>query len=96
MNIFTARIHSQVFSICFQFNEIGRGQFWVDNIRFHKKLLFEEEDTVYTQGFLYLDDFDHSDVNLLGRKCGTYKKLPSVVHKTRELRSRTLVKKGVP
>lgn len=69
---------SNIFSIIFLFNEEGKGTFWIDDIRMHKKFWVGAEEEIYKKGFLLLDDFDHSDLNLLGRKTNTYKKLPSV------------------
>jgi len=69
---------SKVYSIVFHFNEVGRGAFYIDDIQFHAEHLFNLEDEIYKTGYLLLDDFDHSDLNLLGRKTNTYKKLPSV------------------
>lgn len=68
----------KVYSIIVHFNEIGKGAFWIDDIQFHTEHLFNLEDVIYKQGYLLLDDFDHNDMNLLGRKANTYKKLPSV------------------
>ncbi len=69
---------SQIYSIVFLCNELGRGEFWIDNIRFHTEYLANREEEIYNKGYLLLDNFDHSDLNLLGRKTNTYKKLPSV------------------
>lgn len=73
----------KVYSLVFMFNELGSGKFWVDQFRFHKTLLVDREAAIARRGFLLLDDFDHSDVNLFGRKAGTYKKLPSVCRASR-------------
>jgi hypothetical protein len=74
---------SRVFSLVFQFNEVGRGRFWVDDFRFHGTQQVDRERDIRERGHLLADDFDHSDVNLLGQKCGTYKKLPSVCRHSR-------------
>jgi len=41
-------------------------------------MLVGREFDIENQGYLLLDDFDHSLLNLLGRKTNAYKKLPSV------------------
>lgn len=69
---------SQVYSFVFNFNEEGRGIFWIDEITFHTELLVDRESDIEKQGYLLLDNFDHNDLNLLGRKTNAYKKLPSV------------------
>jgi len=74
---------SRIYSIVFQFNEMGRNEFWIDNIRFHTEHLVNREDAIYSQGYLLLDNFDHSSLNLLGRKANTYKKLPSICKASR-------------
>ena len=68
---------TKIFSLVFHFHEPGNGVFWVDGIRLSKFDLVSKDDTIKEQGYLLLDDFDHSDLNLLGRKTTTYKKLPS-------------------
>lgn len=73
---------SKVYSLVFHFNEAGCGTFWLDDLKFHKEELVNRESKIKEAGFLLLDNFDHAnEVNLLGRKTGTYKKLPSVVKK---------------
>jgi len=74
---------TRVYSIVFQYNEMGRGEFWIDDIKFHTEYLVNREDTIYNKGYLLLDNFDHSGLNLLGRKSNTYKKLPSVCKHSR-------------
>jgi len=74
---------SRVYSIVFQYNEIGRGEFWIDDLKFHTEHLVNREDNIYNKGYLLLDNFDHSGLNLLGRKSNTYKKLPSVCKHSR-------------
>jgi hypothetical protein len=69
---------SRVYSLVFQFNEASEGTFWVDDIRFHAETMVEREEEVKEKGYLLLDNFDHSYLNLLGRKTNAYKKLPSV------------------
>jgi len=69
---------SQVYSIVFAFNEPGQGSFYMDQLRFHKDMLVDRELDIENKGYLLLDDFDHSLLNLLGRKTNAYKKLPSV------------------
>ena len=69
---------SRAYSLVFHFNEEGRGTFWVDGLRFHTQPLSSGEDVILESGVLLLDDFDHSDLNLLGRKANAYKRLPSV------------------
>ena len=69
---------SRVYSIVFNFNEVGEGTFWIDGISFHTEVLTHPDEERESQGELLLDDFDHSDLNLLGRKTNAYKRLPSV------------------
>jgi len=79
---------SKVYSLVFHFNEINRGTFWIDDIQFNTENLVAREDEISKQGYLLLDDFDHNDVNLLGCKANTYKKLPSTceAERTEEVR----------
>ncbi len=69
---------NKVFSLVFPFNEKGTGTFWVDGLEFHRQALVRREDEIVLKGELLLDNFDHSDLNLLGRKANAYKRLPSV------------------
>ncbi len=69
---------NKVYTIVFNFNEDGEGSFWVSDIEFHKDLLVDRESKIIEKGELLLDDFDHCDLNLLGRKANAYKRLPSV------------------
>jgi len=69
---------SRVYSIVFHFNEIGKGAFWIDEVTFHMEAMVDREAEIEKQGYLLLDNFDHNDLNLLGRKTNCYKKLPSV------------------
>jgi len=71
---------SKVYSLIFHFNDIGEGTFWVDEIRFFTEDLVSKEraDQIKENGYFLLDNFDDSDLNLLGRKTNAYKKLPSV------------------
>lgn len=68
----------RVYSIVFNFNEEGEGIFWIDGLRFHEEAFVHRDEELEQKGELLLDDFDHSDVNLLGRKANAYKRLPSV------------------
>jgi hypothetical protein len=79
---------SRVYSLVFHYNELGKGTFWVDDIRFDTEHLANREDEIYKAGYLLLDDFDHCDLNLLGRKANTYKRLPSVCESSRTLSQR--------
>ncbi|MBI1953369.1 MAG: hypothetical protein HYS41_04515 [Candidatus Omnitrophica bacterium] len=79
---------SRVYSLVFNFNEEGEGAFWIDGLRFDTEPLVSVQEPAQRQGFLLLDDFDHSDINLLGRKTGTYKRPPSVCLAKRVLESR--------
>ncbi|PIQ82996.1 MAG: hypothetical protein COV76_00650 [Candidatus Omnitrophica bacterium CG11_big_fil_rev_8_21_14_0_20_64_10] len=74
---------SRVYTLVFLFNEEGEGRFWVDDIRLHTEPLVDREAPIREAGELWVDDFDHSDVNLLGRKANAYKRLPSVAEFTR-------------
>ena len=69
---------AKVMSIVFDFNEESKGVFWIDDVRFYKEPLIHPMKEIYEKGYLYLDDFNFSYLNLLGRKTGTYKKLPSL------------------
>jgi len=69
---------TRVYSIVFNFNEEGEGIFWIDDLRFHPEQRVDREQQVKARGELLLDNFDHSSVNLLGRKANAYKRLPSV------------------
>ncbi len=68
----------QVMSVAWLFSEEGSGAFWIDRVRLHTEGLVDRQAEVRQQGYLLLDDFDHSDLNLLGRRTNTYKRLPSV------------------
>ena len=69
---------TRVFSIVFNFNEEGEGAFWIDGLEFHREQRVDPEAKIQAEGQLLLDNFDHSNVNLLGRKANAYKRLPSV------------------
>ena len=69
---------TEAYSLVFNCNEVGKGIFWIDEVAFHTDPLVDREAEVEKKGYLLLDNFDHNDVNLLGRKTNTYKKLPSV------------------
>ncbi|MCM8812298.1 MAG: hypothetical protein NC910_04540 [Candidatus Omnitrophica bacterium] len=68
----------RVYTIVLNFNEEGEGTLWISDIEFHKELLVDREGEIQEKGYLLLDNFDHTDVNLLGRKANAYKRLPSV------------------
>ena len=68
----------RVFSIVFNFNEEGEGTFWIDGLEFHEQAMVDPQAQIQATGVFLLDDFDHSNVNLLGRKANAYKRLPSV------------------
>ena len=68
---------SRVYSLVFNYNEEGEGEFWVDGLAFHRTALVDREAQIAKQGYLVVDNFDHSDLNLLGRKTNAYKRLPS-------------------
>jgi len=69
---------SRIYSIVFNFNEEGEGAFWIDDVEFHRQPLVDREAEILKKGELLLDNFDHSNLNLLGRKANAYKRLPSV------------------
>ncbi len=69
---------TRVYSVVFNFNEEGEGTFWTDGLTFHKETMVDREAEIEKKGELLLDNFDHSDINLLGRKANAYKRLPSV------------------
>jgi hypothetical protein len=71
---------SRVYSLVFHFNDVSQGTFWIDEIKFYKEdpIIQERSQAIKGKKYFLLDDFDASDVNLLGRKTNAYKKLPSV------------------
>lgn len=71
---------SKIYSLALHFNDINQGAFWIDEIRFYKEdpVIRERAEDIKEKKYFILDDFDASDVNLLGRKTNAYKKLPSV------------------
>ena len=71
---------SKVYSLIIHFNNIGFGEFWIDEIKFFKEDLVyaARAEEIKKKGFFLLDNFDYTDRNLLGRKTNSYKKLPSV------------------
>ncbi len=69
---------TKVISLVFMFNEVGVGEFWIDELRFSTDKLINWDLADKKNTDLVLDNFDHSDLNLLGRKATTYKKLPSI------------------
>ena len=74
---------SQGYCLIFAINEPGRGTFWIDDIRFHTRMLVDRDAQVRRKGYLLLDDFDHSDLNLLGRRALGFQQLPSSCIATR-------------
>lgn len=68
----------EVISLVFDFTEEGEGVFWIDDLRFYREALVFPMKDIYEKGYLLLDNYDHSYLNLLGRKTNTYKRLPSV------------------
>ena len=83
LEVFFGTDLNRIYSIVFNFNEQGEGIFWIDGLEFHEEAMVHSEDAITAQGALLLDNFDHSDVNLLGRKANAYKRLPSVCEFTR-------------
>ncbi|MBI4335276.1 MAG: hypothetical protein HY589_01325 [Candidatus Omnitrophica bacterium] len=71
---------SRVYSFIFHFNDASEGVVWIDEIRFLKEDIVSEGRgrDIEKRGYFLLDNFDNSDLNLLGRKTNAYKKLPSV------------------
>lgn len=69
---------ARVYSVVFNFNEEGEGTFWIEGLTFHKETMVDREAEIEKMGELLLDNFDHTDLNLLGRKANAYKRLPSV------------------
>lgn len=86
---------ARVYSVVLNFNEEGEGAFWVDGFTFHREVLVYRENQIEMAGQLLLDDFNHSDVNLLGRKANAYKRLPSVCTFSREAVSPSAPTPGV-
>ncbi len=68
---------STAYSMVFLFADPGEGSIWIDEMRFSQELLVDRESEINENGYLLLDDFDYSDLNLLGRKAAAYKRLPS-------------------
>ena len=79
---------ARVYSLVFNFNEEGEGTFWMDDLAFHTEPLVQPEEEIASSRMLFLDNFDHSDLNLLGRKANAYKRLPSVCAFSRVLEPR--------
>ena len=73
----------RVYSIVFNFNEEGEGKLWMEGLAFHTEALVDRETEILNKGELFLDNFDHSDLNLLGRKANAFKRLPSVCEYSR-------------
>ena len=69
---------TRVFSIVFNFNEEGEGKLWIKGLKFNTDQRVDRESQRVQAGELMLDNFDHSNLNLLGRKANAYKRLPSV------------------
>ena len=69
----------KVLSLIFHFHEAGKGTLWIDEISVTQKMMDNREKAIKETGYLLLDNFDHNDLNLLGRKASTYKKLPSYI-----------------
>ena len=69
---------TRVYSLVLNFNEEGTGEFWIEGLSFHKEPMVNQESERTSRGELLLDNFDHSFLNLLGRKANAYKRLPSV------------------
>ena len=86
---------TRVYSIVFNFNEQGEGAFWIDGLKFHTEQMADREAQITQSGELMLDNFDHSNLNLLGRKANAYKRLPSVCEFSRVI-SKPVPKTSVP
>ncbi len=69
---------TRVFGMVFNFNEQEEGTFWIDGLEFHREQRVDREEQIKQAGQLLLDDFDHSNLNGLGRKANAYKRLPSI------------------
>jgi len=78
----------RVYSIVFNFNEDGKGTFWMEGPFFHPEAMVDREQQVVDKGELLLDNFDHSDLNLMGRKANAFKRLPSTCEFSRVERPR--------
>ncbi len=68
---------ARVISLDLLFSEQGTGKFWLDELRFHKKGEILPAAHAAKKGPLLLDDFDHSDLNLMGQRSAVFKRLPS-------------------
>jgi|GEM_PF-981586 len=73
---------SKVMSLVLDATEEGNGTFWIDDLRFHRKAQYLPMKDIYEKGYLLLDNFDYSYLNLLGRKANSYKKIPSLCKHT--------------
>ncbi len=71
---------TKAYSLIFSVNDVSEGTVWIDEMRFYKEDLVSAEraGAIRKKGYLLLDDFNYSDLHLLGRKTNGYKKLPSV------------------
>ena len=67
----------QTQGLVFQFNEIGEGEVWIDALHFSEQSLVDRKKIVEEKGYFLVDDFNHSDLNLLGCKALPYQSLPS-------------------
>lgn len=72
----------KVMSIVLDATEEGKGTFWIDDLRFHRQPQLIPMKEISEKGYLLLDNFDFSYLNLLGRKANTYKKVPSLCKHT--------------
>ena len=73
----------QAYGLILAINEPGSGAFWIDDVRFHTEMLVDRDAQINRAGHLLLDDFDHSDMNLLGRRALGFQQLPSTCIATR-------------
>ncbi len=82
MSAFYGPDTSRIMTFIFDCNEEHEGTYWIDDLRFYRKALVFPMKNIYDKGYLLLDNFDYSYINLLGRKSNTYKKLPSICKHT--------------
>ncbi len=66
------------YSLLFRFNEPGKGTLYIDEIRFTSDILVDRKSDIAAKGYLILDDFNHSNLNLRGCFNSVYDHLPSM------------------
>ena len=54
----------KIVSMSFAFTEPGQGTFWLDELCFSTEELVDRKKEISDSGYLLLDDFNHSNLNL--------------------------------